>query len=42
MAEGDAGDGLTVIGAGVVGLGFLFLFGIINDAVVAGEVEQPV
>ena len=38
----DSRDGLTVISSSVVRLGFLFLFGIINDTIVASDVEKPI
>ncbi len=40
--EGDCGNGLAVIGACIIRLGFLFLFGIINHPIIAGDVKHTV
>ena len=41
-AESDGRDGLAIVGPRVVRLGFLFLFGIINDSVVPCDVKKTV
>lgn len=42
VANGNAGDLGVPLGAGVVGLRFLFLSGVVDDALVAGYVEEAV